>query len=190
MSSSEKPRMATALIFTGSKPASLAARIPSITCSKPGRRVNCSKRAASMVSRLMLIRLRPAARSVRATGASKIPLVVSPTSLSPGMRRQFFDERRQVAPNQRLAAGQANLIDSQGHRDPHQADNLLEGEELGARQELDLLGHAVDAPDVAPVGHTDPQVVVPSPVGIDQLLRFLSHDHWDRKKGISPIKVE
>ena len=39
-SSSVTPRIATALILTGSNPAALAARIPSITCSKPVRRVS------------------------------------------------------------------------------------------------------------------------------------------------------
>ena len=62
-SSSVTPRIATALTFTGSKPASLAARIPSITCSKPVRRVSRSNLAGSIVSRLMLIRSRPASRS-------------------------------------------------------------------------------------------------------------------------------
>ena len=79
------PLIATALIFTGSNPASFAARIPSITCSNPGRRVSCWNRSGSIVSRLTLIRRSPASQSGFASGARRIPLVVRPMSLIPGI---------------------------------------------------------------------------------------------------------
>ena len=54
------------------------------------------------------------------------------------------------------------------HGDPHEPLDLLEAQQGRARQELDLLGHAVDAPDVATVRHTDPQVIVRSSKRVDQ----------------------
>lgn len=82
-SPSVTPLMATALTFTGSNPTLLAARMPSITCSNPVRRVSSRNFAGSIVSRLTLIRRRPASQSACAIGASKIPLVVKPTSRMP-----------------------------------------------------------------------------------------------------------
>src|SRR5207245_2093226 len=47
--------------------------------------------------------------------------------------------------------------------DPNKALDLLERQDLGARQELvilaeDLFGHAVNTPEVAAIGDADPQV--------------------------------
>ncbi len=55
------PRMLTALILIGSKPACLAAWIPSRTLSRPSRRASWRNRSGFSVSRLMLMRRKPAA---------------------------------------------------------------------------------------------------------------------------------
>jgi hypothetical protein len=73
------------------------------------------------------------------------------------------DELLKVAAQQRLAAGQAELRDSLQRERPGQARDLLERQQLGAREERevapeDLFGHAVGAAEVAAVGNRDPQV--------------------------------
>ena len=60
-----------------------------MTCSKPVRRVSSRNFAGSIVSRLTLIRLSPASQSAFAIGASRMPLVVSPTSSIPGIAASF-----------------------------------------------------------------------------------------------------
>jgi len=57
--------------------------------------------------------------------------------------------------------GDADLVDPHGRHDRHDACDFLVPEKLRPRNPIQaLLGHAVDATIVAPVGHTDTQVVV------------------------------
>ena len=169
------PRIATALIFTGSNPAALAAIIPSITRSTPGRRVSRSNRAGSSVSRLMLIRFRPASRNVPATGASRIPLVVKPTSSSPEIATSFSTNFGRSRRHQWFAPSQPHLIDPQRHRHAGDPLDFLERQQIRSRQEPYVLRHAVDAADIAAVGDADPQVVVrPSP-RVDELIESSCH---------------
>jgi hypothetical protein len=77
---------------------------------------------------------------------------------------ELLDETLEVASHQRLAAGQADLLDAERDEDLNEPLDLLEREDLSARQELeilteDLFGHAVHAPEVAAVGDADAQVV-------------------------------
>jgi hypothetical protein len=76
-----------------------------------------------------------------------------------------LDEDGQVAPDERLAARQPDLVHA--HRGEHAdgALDLLEAEDLLARQPLEpLCGHAVLAAEVALVGDRDPQAAdLPSP---------------------------
>src|SRR5215468_3039815 len=73
--------------------------------------------------------------------------------------RQEADQRRQVAPQERLAAGEPDLVDAEIHEDVDERAELLEVEDLLARQpDVVLLGHAVAAAQVAAVGHRDPEV--------------------------------
>ena len=79
-------------------------------------------------------------------------------------RGQALDEPGQVAPDERLAAGDPELRRAEPDEDAGQPLDLLERQDELARQERevapeDLLGHAVDAPEVAAVGDRDPQVV-------------------------------
>ncbi len=85
-------------------------------------------------------------------------------AIRPADRREGPDQRRQVASDQRLAAGDAQLLDAQADEDPCHPLDLLEGQHLVPRQERevpaeDLLRHAVHAPEVAAVGDRDPEVV-------------------------------
>src|SRR5207253_283743 len=68
--------------------------------------------------------------------------------------RELLHETLQVTSDQRLAAGQTDLADTERHEDADDTLDLLEGEDLGAREELvilaeDLLRHAVHAAEVA-----------------------------------------
>ncbi len=74
------------------------------------------------------------------------------------------DEVGQVAPDEGLATGDPELLDAERHERPGDPDDLLEAQDLIARQErevapVDLLGHAVHAPEVAAVGDADAEVV-------------------------------
>ena len=83
----------------------------------------------------MLMRRKPASKSAWAWSASRMPLVVRPTSRMPGMAAQHPHQPRQVAAHQRLAAGQANLVDAQRGGDADEARDLLEGQQLAAVHE-------------------------------------------------------
>ncbi len=73
------------------------------------------------------------------------------------------DQPFEVAPDERLAAGDPDLPDSGLDEDARQPRDLLEREQLAPVEEavvapVDLLRHAVDAAEVAAVGDRDPQV--------------------------------
>ena len=75
-------------------------------------------RPGSRVSRLMLTRSRPAAASSAAKSGSSMPLVVSDTSVTPGIAFTQPDQVGQLLPDQRLAPGQPDLGDAHGSRRP------------------------------------------------------------------------
>jgi len=77
--------------------------------------------------------------------------------------RQHLDQPLDVLAKQRLAACQAHLLDAVLDEQPRQPRDLLEGQQVGVRQEAvaaveHLLGHAVGAAEVAAVGDRDAQV--------------------------------
>jgi hypothetical protein len=79
-------------------------------------------------------------------------------------RGQHRDQPLEVAPQERLAARQPQLAHARAREQPREPRDLLERQDLRAAQELeivaeDLLRHAVDAAEVAPVGDRDAQVV-------------------------------
>jgi len=79
-------------------------------------------------------------------------------------RGEHRDQVGQVAPDERLAAGDPQLPHSERDEDPGRSLDLLERQDLVAREERvvlakDLLGHAIRAPEVAPIGDRDAQVV-------------------------------
>jgi hypothetical protein len=66
---------------------------------------------------------------------------------------QPLDERRKVAAEQRLAAGQPHLVDTELQEVIDQALDLFELQDVFARQpQVVLLGHAVLAAKVAAIG--------------------------------------
>ena len=174
-SSSVQPLIATALIFTGSNPASFAARIPSITCSNPVLRVNCWNRSGSM--RVEADVDPSQARIPERTGqrCQENPVGRQPDILDPRNRGDLLDQAGKIPAHQRLAPREPDLVDSQGHDDPDEPLDLLEAEKLLPRQKLRILGHAVDAADVAAVGDADPQVVVHPAKRVDQWCHVSSH---------------
>ncbi|MBP2678232.1 MAG: hypothetical protein H6Q82_1297 [Deltaproteobacteria bacterium] len=80
-----RPCRSTTLIFTGESPARRAAAIPSRTFGRVSRRVISAYRSRRIVSRLMLMRERPASRNAAAISGSAVPLVVIPRSRTPGI---------------------------------------------------------------------------------------------------------
>ena len=78
-------------------------------------------------------------------------------------RDEALDEHLEIAAEQRLPAGEPDLLHPVGHEGAGQQLDLLEREQLLAVHESvsaseDLLRHAVDAAEVAPVGDRDPEV--------------------------------
>jgi selenocysteine-specific elongation factor len=84
-----------------------------------------------------------------------------------GRRR---DDRGEVAAEQRLAAGEADLADAEGlHADPDKPANLLARQHLRRGQPVEALGrHAVRAAQIAAIGEGDPQIRRYPPVGISE----------------------
>ncbi len=107
----------------------------------------------------MFRRETPASNSGWARRPSCEPLVVMHSSRKPG--RAAMRPHRSTMPRayQWLAAGQADLAGAQGDETLGQLEQFFQGQDLLARQELHVLGHAIDATEVAAVGHRHAQVV-------------------------------
>src|SRR6188472_37200 len=83
-------------------------------------------------------------------------------------RREPLDEPLELAPQERLAAGETDLLDAEGHERPRHPLEFLEREQLLAVHEAvplteHGLRHAVGAAEVAAVGDRDPQVANRTP---------------------------
>ena len=77
----------------------------------------------------------------------------------PALPRQHAHQRRKVAAQQRLAAGQPDLVDAERQEDVDERADLLEVQHVLARQpDVVVLRHAVFAAQVAAVGDRQPQV--------------------------------
>jgi hypothetical protein len=84
-------------------------------------------------------------------------------------RGEHRGEPGEVPADQRLAAGEAHLLDPQGGHQADQPLDLLEAEELVALEPGHPLGrHAVLAAEVAAVRYGDAQVGDPAPVPVVQ----------------------
>lgn len=83
-----------------------------------------------------------------------------------GQGRDALAETDDALAYQRLAAGEADLLHAQPDEDARDALQLLQTEHLLTRQEGHVLGHAVDAAEVAAVGDRHAQVVDLAVVGI------------------------
>jgi hypothetical protein len=116
--------------------------------------------SSSSASRLTVTRCRPAVGERRRVLGSRSPLVVSARSSMPVDRREPGDEVRQVATQQRLAAGQPDLGHPELDERPHDPLELLEAQQLVSGEEgvvgpEHLARHAVAAAQVAAVGDGD-----------------------------------
>ena len=69
------------------------------------------------------------------------------------------DKHHDPAPNERFAARHADLGHAQLQARLPEGEHLFEGQDVALVLELDVLGHAVLATEVAAVGDRDPQVV-------------------------------
>ena len=86
-----------------------------------------------------------------------------------------LDELRQIAPQEGLAAGDADFFHAESDKQTREARQFLEREDFTLRQERvvapeRLLRHAVGAAEVAAVGDRDPQVAVDPSEAVDQRL--------------------
>ena len=107
------------------------------------------------------MRSTPSPLSSAAYFASCEPLVVSVSSLSAPlckMARQRGEQRHDAAAHQRLAAGQAQLADALGDEGAAQPVEFLQAQEVGLGQEGHVLRHAIDAAEIAAVGHRHAQI--------------------------------
>ena len=158
-SSSFSPRITTVSILTAPNAADgggdagehgVADRV-SATGARSDRR--CS------VSRLTVTRSSPAARRAAAGAASWTPLVVSARSREAAAGGQPGDEARQIAAQQRLAAGQPHARHALRRRRRRTRRSISsKRQQVRARQpDVLRLGHAVEAAQVAAVGHRHAQ---------------------------------
>jgi hypothetical protein len=87
---------------------------------------------------------------------------------------QLGDELFQVAAQQRLAAGEADLGDAMGRKKAGEAGDFLEGQQGFPRQEGVVLvehglRHAIHAAEVAAVGHRDAQILDRAAAAVEEL---------------------
>ena len=162
------PRRTTMLTLTGARPASMAAAIPSRTRST-GKSIPfiAPNTASSSKSRRDRHPSQPGGRERAGERAQRGTVggerQVDLAAVGPSQGGQHPDERRQVTPDQRLAAGDAQLLHAQSDEHARDPLDLLEGEDLVLGQELvvaaeHFLGHAIRASEVASIGHRDAQV--------------------------------
>src|SRR5262249_29955989 len=85
--------------------------------------------------------------------------------------RERVDERHEAAPHQRFAAGEPQLRDALGDEGAAQPVEFLEREQVALGQERHVLGHAVDAAEIAAVrdgdekmGDAAPERAAPRPL--------------------------
>ena len=113
------------------------------------------------------------ARQQRAVGGERD---VQRCALDGAQGRQLFDEDLEVLAQQRLAAGEADLLHAVGHELARHARDLFKTQQRAVRQVgvvlvEDFLGHAVAAAEVAAVGDADAQVAQRPAQGIAQQAR-------------------
>jgi hypothetical protein len=83
------------------------------------------------------------------------------------MAAERAEQRQDVAAHQRLAPGQTQLAHPEPDEGAAQPVELFEGEHLGFGQESHVFRHAIDAAEVASVGHRDAQIGDVPAKGVD-----------------------
>ena len=106
-------------------------------------------------------------RQLRAVGGQR--QLVEPVA---EMARERAHQGHDAAPHQRLAAGEAQLAHAARDERAAQPVEFLEREQVLLRQERHVLRHAVDAAEIAAVGHRDAQIGDRAPERIDQRRRL------------------
>jgi hypothetical protein len=169
ISSSLTPFSATALILI-LRPAACAASMPAITLSRSPQRVIARNLSGSSVSSETLMRSTPHRQLAGDSGASCEPLVVSVSSSSAPLSRcrdseaeQRHDVRAAPAARRRSAAACARP-----RRRPSRAGRVPPASAVPLGQEGHVLGHAIDAAEVAAVGHRHAQIGDRAPERVDQ----------------------
>ena len=82
---------------------------------------------------------------------------------------EVFDEDRQIAPQQRLAAGNPHAVDAERRKDVHEGADFLERQQVLARQpDVVRLRHAVMTPEVAAVRDRDAEAAQRAREAIEQ----------------------
>ena len=104
-------------------------------------------------------------------------------------RRQALDQHLEVAAQERLAARDPDLLDAVRDERAREPLDLLEAEQLLAVHEAvaateHLLGHAVDAAEVAAVGDRDPEVADRPAQGVQSCCRS-----WSSLAQGTPLRV-
>jgi hypothetical protein len=130
IASSFRPRLTTMFTFTGS-PAAAARRFPSSTAA---REVDVVHRAEDLVvERVEADRdaPQPGVASAAPSARAATPFVVSVRSSRRSPRAR--DQALEVAADERLAAGDPDLLDAVGDERAREPLDLLEGEQLARR---------------------------------------------------------
>jgi hypothetical protein len=84
---------------------------------------------------------------------------------------ELFDELDDVAADQGLAAGEADFAHAAGNEGGDDPVDLLEAQDVLFGQELHVLGHAVDAAEIAAVGDRDAKIGDVAAVAVDERTR-------------------
>ena len=169
ISSSVRPRIATALSRICRSPPRCAAAMPASTRSSPWRRVDLLESLLAERIEADVQRCRPGRRSAAACSASRMPLVVRARSSMPGMAASISTNCGRSARTSGSPPVSRSSSHAQLRHDAHEAGDLLERENLVARQEPHVLvRHAVEAADIAAVGDADPQARVHAAERVDQ----------------------
>ena len=156
------------MTLRGVKPAFSAAAIASRTTSSCPRRRMAANRSGRSESQLTLTRRSPAAASSSATLASSVPLVVMARSSNPTAESRPMSDgsplRTSGSPPVMRRAETPRPLATLG-----QSCDFVERQQFVLRQEGEpFFGHAVDAAQIAAIGHRNAEVVVHPPVAIDQ----------------------
>ena len=84
------------------------------------------------------------------------------------MPGEALEQPHDIAPDQRLATGKPQLACAAGDEGAAEPVQFLEREQVAFRQKAHIFRHAIDAAEVAAVGHRNPQIGDRAAEGIDE----------------------
>ena len=165
------------------------------TTARCPRRRMAAKRSGRSESQLMLTRRSPARASSGAILASAVPLVVNARSSNPSAASR---STRQGSPLRTSGSPPVRRTERTPSPRATPATRVISSKvrrSSCSEEGQPLLGHAVDAAQVAAIGDRDPQVVVDPPVGVDQRplerhrLRHRALARSTRRGGLTAIRT-